>query len=34
MIVQYNRLNELVQQNNIRESTYKIIVDILRIDPL
>jgi hypothetical protein len=25
--MQYNRLNELVQQNNIRESTYKIIVD-------
>ena len=25
--MQYNTLNELVQQNNIRESTYKIIVD-------
>jgi hypothetical protein len=25
--MQYNRLNELVQQNNIRESTYKINLD-------
>ena len=32
--MQYNRGNEIVQQNNIRESTYKIVVDILRIDPL